>query len=312
MLQTQILNNMKKPPLNILKRLMSGTSDTTRYPTLTSREDPKGIVTSLGLSRISTMIMSGKPNRPFPDEFGVNIEEMTDGGKQAIGFVTQAVQTGEWENVEGLLSRDCVRGLRKSLQDITADERSSIAVNPDDIFFSFMPEFDFQQNKQSILLVTFSFPRLAELKGNIQLNKDSAKVVVDQMKKDIADGVITKQEASKELPIRLKQTVEELGIGDTDKLFKDNDIIVGNYRFERENSNYDWTIVELSQIDSRNAWAWIFHRRWRGRLGISLRGYDFHNVLRYDYITDWIAFMLFFNLMTGSLMSGGMISAPHS
>ena len=44
------------------------------------------------------------------------------------------------------------QGLRKSLQDITADERSSIAVNPDDIFFSFMPEFDFQQNKQSILL----------------------------------------------------------------------------------------------------------------------------------------------------------------
>jgi hypothetical protein len=68
------------------------------------------------------------------------------------------------------------------------------------------------------------------------------------MTKDIADGVITKQEASKELPIRLKQTVEELGIGDTDKLFKDNDIIVGNYRFERENSNYDWTIVELSQV----------------------------------------------------------------
>ena len=57
------------------------------------------------------------------------------------------------------------------------------------------------------------------------------------------------------------------------------------------------------KIDSRNAWAWIFHRRWRGRLGISLRGYDFHNVLRYDYITDWIASMLFFNLMTGSLMS---------
>lgn len=226
--------------------------------------------------------------------------------------MTQAVQTGEWENVEGLLSRDCIRGLRKSLQDITADERSSIAVNPDDIFFSFMPEFDFQQKKQSILLVTFSFPRLAELKGYIQQNKDSAKVVVDQMKKDIEDGVITKQDASKELPIRLKQTVQELGRGDTDKIFRENDIIVGNYRFERENSNYDWTIVELSQIDSRNAWAWIFHRRWRGRLGISLRGYDFYNVLRYDYMTDWVASLFLFNLMTGSLMTGGMISAPHS
>ena len=34
-----------------------------RYPTLTSTGDPKKIVTSLGLNRISTMILSGKPNR---------------------------------------------------------------------------------------------------------------------------------------------------------------------------------------------------------------------------------------------------------
>jgi len=313
MLQTRILNMTKKPPLVTLARLMSNTSG--RYPTLTSREDPKGIVTSLGLPRISTMIMSGKPNRPFPAEFGVDIDEMTDGGKQAISFVTQAVQTGEWENVEGLLSKDCIRGLRRSLEDISADERTSIAVNPDDIFFSFMPEFDFQRNKQSILLVTFSFPRLGELKGSIKQNKEAAQTVVEQMKKDIAEGVISKAEASKELPARLKQTVQELNTGDTDKIFRENDIIIGNYRFERENSNYDWTIAELSQIDSRNAWAWIFHSRWRGRLGISWKlGYDFYWVLRIDYFTDLIAATFFVNFMTGSLLiaNGGMISAPHS
>jgi len=226
--------------------------------------------------------------------------------------VTQGIKTGEWENMEGLLSKDCIRGLRKNLEDITAEERSSLAVNPDDIFFSFMPEFDFQQKKQSILLVTFSFPRLAELKDLIKENRDAAQAVMLKVKEDVKDGVIAKGEAQKEIAARFKETIGELNKGDADTIFKNNDIIIGNYRFERENSNYEWTIVELSQMDSRNAWPWIFHRRWRGRLGISLRGYDFYNVLRYDYITDFIAAMLIFNVMSASMLTGGMISAPHS
>ena len=59
----------------------------------------------------------------------------------------------------------------------------------------------------------------------------------------------------------------------------------------------------IFQIDSRNAWSYLFHRRWKGRLGISLRGYDFYTILRWDYITDWFAILVFFNFISASLMS---------
>jgi hypothetical protein len=292
---------------------MSAGPGPARYPTLASRGDPKAIVTSLGLPRISTMIMSGKPNRPFPAEYGVNIDEMTEGGKQAIQFVTQRVQTGEWENLEGLLSDNCIRGLRKDLESVTPEERDSIGVHPDDIFFSFIPQFDFQKNKQSILLVTFSMPRLAELRDMIKENKDATKSLMDKIQSDVKEGVISKEEAKTDIRKRMKETMETLKEkGDSTTIFKANDILIGNYRFERENSNHEWTIVELSQVDSRKAWHWIFQKRWKGRLGISLRGYDFYNVLRYDYITDLIAYCIVFNIMTGSMLTGGMISAPHS
>ena len=43
-------------------------------------------------------------------------------------------------------------GLRQNLENITSEERSTIGVNDDDIFFSFISDFQFQQTKQSILL----------------------------------------------------------------------------------------------------------------------------------------------------------------
>ena len=45
-----------------------------------------------------------------------------------------------------------ISGLRQSLDNITSEERSTIGVNDDDIFFSFIPEFQFEQTKQSIML----------------------------------------------------------------------------------------------------------------------------------------------------------------
>lgn len=309
MLQSR-LYYARKPPIVLFKRLMSEM----RYPTLTSTGDPKKIVTSLGLNRISTMILSGKPNRPFPAEFGVDIDEMTDGGKQAISLVTKCVQTGEWENLEELLSNNCIKGLRQNLENVTSEERSTVGVNDDDIFFSFISDFQFQRTKQSILLVTFSMPRLGELRQIIADNKEVTKAVMDKIKSDVKDGTITREQAATEIPKQMKETLENLKNenGDHNTIFRSNDIVIGNYRFERENSNYEWTIVELSQIDSRNAWSFPFQRRWKGRLGISLRGYDFYNVLRLDYITDWSAFIIFFNIMSSGLLSGGMIGAPHS
>jgi hypothetical protein len=53
-----------------------------------------------------------------------------------------------------------------------------------------------------------------------------------------------------------------------------------------------------------DAWAWPFRKRWKGRLGISLRGYSFIKVLRMDYFTDWIALLCIFNIFFANLFIG--------
>ena len=80
---------------------------------------------------------------------------------------------------------------------------------------------------------------------------------------------------------------------DTHTVMKENDIIIGNYRMQRESPSHQWTLTQVSQITAAQAWAKIFQLRWKGRLNIATRlGTDFKNVLRYDYATDYFVFIM--------------------
>jgi len=258
------------------------------------------------------MIMTGRPNRPFPEQFGVDLEAMSEGGKQAISVVTNCLAERKYDQLEGLVSPQCISGLRSNLENLNAEERGLLGVNSEDIFFSFIPEFNFKEENQSLMLVTFWFPHLGELREEIRTNRQE----VDDKMKDIfaeaKEGKLNQGEVTESIKESLKESREKLKERDSHLIFQQNEIIIGNFRFERRNQNSDWTIVEMSQINSVTAWAYIFRKRWKGRLGISLRGVDFYKVLRYDYMTDWIAYTIIFNFLVATSLSGGMISAPHS
>jgi len=281
-------------------------------PSFSSTGSLEKVVTSLGINRIATMIMSGKPNRPFPEQFEVDLDEMSEGGKQAISVVSQCLERGTYDELEGLVSGQCISGLKSNLESLTPEERNSLGVKPEDIFFSFIPEFNFKQENQSLLLVTFWFPHLEELKEAIRTNRQEMDDKMKEILADAKEGKLEKGEVKESIKESLKESQAKLKGNDTHLIFQQNEIIIGNFRFERKDQNSQWTIVEMSQINSVNAWAYIFRKRWKGRLGISLRGVDFYKVLRYDYMTDWIAYTIIFNFLVASSLSGGMISAPHS
>lgn len=80
---------------------------------------------------------------------------------------------------------------------------------------------------------------------------------------------------------------------DAYSLLANNDIIIGNYRMQRESPESAWTVTEVAQMSSVQAWPKIFRLRWKGRLSIATRGgWSFYTVLRYDYGTDYIVFMM--------------------
>jgi len=284
----------KSIPLCSVQRLMS--SQGSRHPTIVSGGDPRKIVHALSLNRISTVIMAGTPNRPFPDELNVDINDMSEGAKQAINVVTSSIQSGDLQDLHGLLSNDCIQGLTRSLSDVDIADRNNITINPEDIFFSWLDDFKFEKDKQSMLVNTMSMPSYAALKQKMQESRNLVAEMQEKLKsnKNMDEFIEEEKQNFQEI---LKERNKE-----TSSMLLDNHIILGNFRFERQNSNYDWTITEVNQADLRDRIHSLFYRRWKGRLGISLKlNKDFNSVLRFDYATDWFAFLVAFNVVFGGV-----------
>jgi len=251
-------------------------------PTFNSTGDTSTLVTKLGLSKIGHVIIRGKVNIPFPKSYNLNIDEFLPVATEAAGLVTQAASQGNWEDLEGLVDSACIEGLKSQLESYSQPLRDLIVLDPEDVFLSFIANDVDNQDGNNLQVVTFSLPgfskvrqvqwvvrkRMEELKEMKELNNERMKEIIAEVRKE--------------------NSIDPAAI------FNDNEILIGNYRLERQNSDCQWTMTEVGQANMRDCMQAYFRFRWRGRLGIHLKlDKPFLSVLRFDYLTDWIALMIF-------------------
>ena len=118
---------------NIRLRAMS-----VQAPTFSSSGDTENIVTKLGPNRIATMIITGKPNRPLPASYNVDVEEFLPGAISAVSVVTNAMAEDDWEALPGLVESRCVSNLRPVMSALSPEERELTRLNSADVFLSFI------------------------------------------------------------------------------------------------------------------------------------------------------------------------------
>ena len=58
----------------------------------------------------------------------------------------------EYDKLEGLVSPECIAGLKKNLAGLTQEEKRYLRINPEDIFFSFIPVFRSNEAGQTVTL----------------------------------------------------------------------------------------------------------------------------------------------------------------
>lgn len=102
---------------------------------------------------------------------------------------------------------------------------------------------------------------------------------------------------------RVKEHMDNISANKPLSLLATNEIVVGNYRLQRDNYESPWTITELAQINSQQAWAPIFRARWKARLALTTTvsiiygyNYSFYTILRADYVSLYIALLLLITL----------------
>ena len=129
-------------------------------PTFSSTNDKSKIVARLGLPNIASMVLSGKPNRPFPDSYQVDLDSFTPSAISAVSMITEAMSQQDWDSLEDLVHDDCIVGLRDIVKSQSQEERHLVHLKTEDVFFSFISNAENCESGNSLNLVTFSCPNL--------------------------------------------------------------------------------------------------------------------------------------------------------
>ena len=153
---------------NIRLRAMS-----VQAPTFSSSGDTENIVTKLCPNRIATMIITGKPNRPLPASYNLDLEEFLPGAISAVSVVTNAMAEEDWESLPGLVESRCVRNLRPVISALSPKERELTRLNSDDVFLSFISNPENCASGNDLKIVTFSLPQLGEAKSLVDKHKEA-------------------------------------------------------------------------------------------------------------------------------------------
>ena len=152
-LQRSLVQNIRLRPMSV------------QAPTFSSSGDTDSIVTKLGPNRISTMIITGKPNRPLPPSYNVDLEEFLPGAISAVSEVTGKMAEDDWDSLSGLVEQRCVSSLRPVISALSPEERELTKLNSDDVFLSFISNPENCESGNDFHIVTFSLPQLGEAKS---------------------------------------------------------------------------------------------------------------------------------------------------
>ena len=253
-------------------------------PTFSTKMDTKKLIVKLNLARLIDVIVRESPNATLNKLH--NAEEFMSGSVEAVGLVTKAASEGDWDSLDGLVEPQCIDGLKEQLEGMGEVEKAYVALDPMDVFLSFISNPENCDGGTDFNVVTFSLPSLQKI---IQL-QNSVSRKEDDLTRLALQG--TTEEYMKTMHERKKKgdfIKHDKTAQVPHEMFDKNEILVGNYRFNKLPNSEEWTISEIGQVNMKTNFNPFFRFRWRGRLGIYLnKGTSFLKVLRIDYITDII------------------------
>ena len=139
------------------------------------------------------------------------------------------------------------------------EEKQLVSLEPENVFYSFVSNINSDSDSgRNLNLVTYSLPRLSEVKSRYEQCKKmkiETKQKVDEIK---LRGAGSQEEANQMLKAVFLEHKDKIDAIHPGKLLKENEIVIGNYRFKKQGSSEDWVLKEVSQINSVKGWPAIF------------------------------------------------------
>ncbi|XP_023016726.1 m-AAA protease-interacting protein 1, mitochondrial [Leptinotarsa decemlineata] len=104
--------------------------------------------------------------KPYFDK-DFNLKDFVDASKKAVEVVSRKLSEGDLKSLEGLVTSDLIPTLQKTISLMSLAQREEIAVNVDDIYFSFPYEvgimFSDEENSKRFVEITMVYHSLKGL-----------------------------------------------------------------------------------------------------------------------------------------------------
>lgn len=277
-----------------------------QFPAITTAKDFSSFVKSPSFDVISNIVTTGEANVPFKNMSDVSVSDFSAGAVAAVDAVTGHIADGgDLADLRDTVSESCLTSLRAALAALSPAQRSLLRIKEEDVFFSWvqLAVVNGRTGLHRIRFAVMSFPRFGEIRRMHESNLRRRELHEEKISAWAAKAGLKGEPMSPpELYRRVKEEEEEMvkSLEDPHAVFRAGDIIISNYEFS-QTAEGSWVVSALATRDARATWLWIFHWRWKGRLGFALRGTPFVKVLRFDYATDiFIYFIVLFYVMVSS------------
>merc|ERR1719323_1733638 len=158
--------------------------------------------------------------------YEVDLNSWTMGALEAVSSVTKSIANKEWDKLDGLVENQCIDSLRSKVEGLSSEKLQYVAVEPQNVFFTFISNPGDCENGTNLNLVTFSFPRLSEIKSRYFECKSITKATKKKMDAIKEEGVMNNMKREEIRPL-MKSTFdsykEEIQQIDPTNIFKENE-----------------------------------------------------------------------------------------
>ena len=262
---------------------------------------------------VADIIVQGIPNHSdFASSITKGLQQspaqLLDGSLMAIESMTEMLErdcsskmTSDDADIKDMLTPDCYSRLAKCYPDMLNKREQLYLINTpkEDVFFSWIHELrGGMDGTLSMKVCTLSFPNYGFMLRKLQENIDREKAFKEEMLRRAMVSKLQKEDIQKDLK-DFEQTMY-----DPRKHIDSHEIGVSNFSFIRGPGKEDpWVISEISMKTASEAFSKLAAFRWRGRLLLSLRGWNIQTILRFDYFSDYMIILTLF-LLTVTVMLG--------
>ena len=125
-----------------------------------------------------------------------------------------------------------------------------VEFNPKNVFFHFISNPENCDSGNNLNLVTYTLPKLESVKSNYdEINKtfEETKQKMDNLNEF---GASSQEEANQMLKSILQEHKERIDAHKKLEELWQNEILIGSYRFVRDQTSQDWIITEISQVNT--------------------------------------------------------------